>query len=106
MAEALAQGAPTLTRADLERYAWSLEQCEKMTQDALDGEAVLADQPEAMERLRTLLGFEAAPRVDTSSPRSSLPLRQATPGHEHRTGRRRVGVRRPGRDAIGMRGTD
>src|SRR2546425_1863837 len=106
LAEALAQGAPTLTRADLARHAWSLEQCEKMAQDALNGEAVLADQPEALERLRTLLGLEAAPRVDTGSPPSSPPLRQATPGHEHRTGRRRVGVRRPGRDAIGMRGTD
>lgn len=56
LAEALAQGAPTLTRADLARHAWSLEQCEKMAQDAWDGDAVLADQPEAMERLRTLLG--------------------------------------------------
>ena len=105
--EALAQGAPTLTRADLARHAWSLEQCEKMAQDALNGEAVLADQPEALERLRTLLGLEAAPRVDTGSPPSSPPLRRATPGHERRTqGRRRVGMRRPGRDAIGMRGTD
>ena len=107
LAEALAQGAPTLTRADLARHAWSLAQCEKMAQDALDGEAVLADQPEAMARLRTLLGFEAAPRVDTGSPRSRPALRRATPGPERRTqGRRRVGVRRPGRDAIGMRGTD
>ncbi len=107
LAEALAQGALTLTRADLARHAWSLEQCEKMAQDALDGEAVLAEQPEAMERLRTLLGLEAAPRVDTGSPRSRPPRRRVTPGHERRPqGRRRVGVRRPGRDAIGMRGTD
>src|SRR5256885_7059316 len=64
LAEALAQGALTLTRADLARHAWSLEQCEKMAQDALDGEAGLAEQPEAMERLRTLLGLEAAPPGD------------------------------------------
>jgi hypothetical protein len=107
LAEALAQGAPTLTRADLERHAWSLAQCEKMAQDALDGEAVLTEKPEAMGRLRTLLGLEAPPSVDTGSPRSRPPLRQATPRHERRTqGRRRVGVRRPGRDAVGRRGTD
>jgi hypothetical protein len=107
LAEALAQGALTLTRAALARHAWSLEQCEKMAQDAVDGEAVLADQPEAMERLRTLLGLEAAPRVDTGSPRSNPPLKRATPGRERQPqGRRRVGGRRPGRDVIGMGGTD
>lgn len=99
LAEALAQEAPTLTRADLARHAWSLDQCEKMAQDALDGEAVLAEQPEAMERLRTLLGVAATPSVDTGSPRNRPPLRRAQ-------GRRRVGVRRPRRDAVGRGGTN
>lgn len=99
LAEALAQEAPTLTRAHLARHAWSLDQCETMAQDALDGEAVLAEQPEAMERLRTLLGVAATPSVDTGSPRNRPPLRRAQ-------GRRRVGVRRPRRDAVGRGGTN
>lgn len=106
LAEALTQDASTLTRADLERHAWSLDQCEKMAQDAVEGEAVLTEKPGAMDRLRHLLGVEVKPSVETGRPRSSPPLPRATPTPERRPlGRSRVGVRRPGRDEVGRRGT-
>jgi DNA polymerase III delta prime subunit len=103
LAEALEQGAPTLSRTDLERHAWSLDQCEKMAQDALDGESVLNEAPDAAERLRSLLGLCTKPGVETRAvlrtPVASVPDRRQNPAS------RRVGSRKPARDAVGMRGT-
>ncbi len=106
LAEALERGAPTLTRADLERHAWSLDQCEKMAQDALDGESVLTEVPEAAERLCNLLGLGTKPAVETrtstgtalGTPATSVPDRPRNPAS------RRVGSRKPVRDAVGIRG--
>jgi len=102
LAEVLEQGAPTLTRADLERHAWSLDQCEKMAQDALDGESTLNGVQDAGERLHSLLGLSTKPGMETrtvsQTPVASVPDRRRNPAS------RRVGSRKPVRDAVGIRG--
>ncbi len=89
LADVLDRGAPTLTRVDLERHTWSLEQCEKMAQDVRDGESVLTEKPEAVERLRKLLCLGMKPDVDGKD-------------SERRTPSRRVGLRKPVRDEVGI----
>ena len=101
LAEALEQGAPTLTRADLERHAWSLDQCEKMAQDALDGESVLNEVSDAAERLRSLLGLGTTPGVETRTVPRTL---AASVPRRRNPASRRVGSRKPVRDAVGIRG--
>jgi hypothetical protein len=105
LAEVLEHGAPTVTRTDLERHAWSLDQCEKMVQEALDGEAVLAEKPEALDRLRSLLGLGA--KAEAQRPVSIQNMAQSTPvpGQRRNSGPRRVGSRKPVRDKVGIRGT-
>lgn len=103
LADALENGTPTLTRADLERHAWSLSQCEKMAQDALDGESVLAEEPEATERLRSLLGLGIKPGAETRTvPWTPV---ASVPDPRRNLTSRRVGSRKPVRDAVGIRGT-
>src|SRR2546426_763948 len=92
LADALDRGAPTLTRADLERHTWSLDQCEKMAQDARDGESVLSEKPEAVERVRKLLCLGMKPVVEAKDSTSA----------ERRTPSRRVGSRKPVRDDVGI----
>ena len=92
LADALDRGAPTLTRADLERHTWSLDQCEKMAQDARDGESVLTEKPEAVERLRKLLCLGMKPVVEAKDSTRA----------EGRTPSRRVGLRKPVRDEVGI----
>jgi hypothetical protein len=105
LAEVLEHGAPTVTRTDLERHAWSLDQCEKMVQEALDGETVLAEKPEAFDRLRSLLGLGA--KAEAQRPVSIQNMAQSTPvpGQRRNSGPRRVGSRKPVRDNVGIRGT-
>jgi hypothetical protein len=87
---------------DLERHACSLSQCEKMAQDALDGESVLAEEPEATERLRSLLGLGIKPDAKTKTvPRTPV---ASVPERRRNLNRRRVGSRKPVRDAVGIRG--
>jgi energy-coupling factor transporter ATP-binding protein EcfA2 len=43
LAAALEAGATTLTREHLEQHSWSTDQCEKMAQEALEGEFALAE---------------------------------------------------------------
>ncbi|MCI0421842.1 MAG: ATP-binding protein [Acidobacteria bacterium] len=103
LSEALEKGASTLTRADLERHSWSLDQCEKMTQEILEGESVLAEKPDANARLRRLLGLDTQPSSGGETPANAL-SRNSPPvnGRPKYQGMRRVGVRRPVRDAIGI----
>lgn len=105
LAEVLEHNSSTMTRADLERHAWSLDQCEKMVQEALDGEAVLAEKPEAFDRLRSLLGFAA--KADVERPVSSQNRTPAAPAPDRRQNPRNrgVGSRKPMRDKVGIRGT-
>jgi len=93
LADALDRGASTLTRADLERHSWSLDQCEKMAQDARDGESVLTEKPEAVEHLRKLLCLGMKPVKEAKNSSTA----------ELRTPSRRVGLRKPVRDEVGIR---
>jgi hypothetical protein len=95
-----------VTRTDLERHAWSLDQSEKMVQEALDGEAVLAEKPEALDRLRSLLGLGA--RAEAKRSVSIQNRTQPTPVPDQRgnSRTRRVGSRKPVRDKVGIRGAD
>jgi energy-coupling factor transporter ATP-binding protein EcfA2 len=103
LATALDEGSKTLTRQHLERHAWSLDQCHKMAQEAIEGEAAVTHTTESCLRLRQLLGF-SEPQVageDTealvANPLPALALkRQPT-----QRSRRRAGERRPKRDRIG-----
>jgi AAA domain len=103
LAEVLEQNAPTVTRTDLERHAWPLDQCEKMVQDALDGEAVLAEKPEAFDRLRSLLGL--GEKAEGDPPTSFRNRTQPTPMSNRNSRTRRVGSRKPVRDEVGTQGT-
>ena len=106
LAEATERSALTLTRADLERHAWSTDQCEKMAKDALDGESVLAEKPDSGVHLNKLLGLEK-PNAETESS-SSLPPTPPVQSHRgqrwNQRGRRtRVGSRKAVRDVVGIR---
>jgi hypothetical protein len=97
---AIEANAPTITRADLERTAPPLGTSKKVLEEALDGEAILAElAPEADPRpgeaeLRALLRLPA-PLDPTPQPRQQSPKLRSP------TSRRRPGERRPVRDAVG-----
>jgi len=105
LAAALERGAPTLTQADLEHYAWSLDQCEKMAQDTLEGESAFIEKPESARRLRELLGLGAMAGAEAAKPIGTAPGTEGRPSDVRRLRRRsrRVGLRRPVRDEVGMR---
>lgn len=103
LATALEEGSKTLTRQHLERHAWSLDQCHKMAQEAIEGEAALTHIAESSLRLRQLLGF-AEPQVSGAYAEAPVSPSLAAPGIKHQPtqrGRRRAGERRPKRDMIG-----
>jgi|SRR5262245_32305647 len=93
--EALSERAPTLTRKHLERHAWSLDQCEKMMQEALEGERELAEKPEARMRLHRMLGLSEPKTNHQSEPLKENSLPSTAKGA-------RVGRRNPVRDKIGQ----
>ncbi len=103
LAEVLEHNAPTVTRTDLERHAWPFDQCEKMVQEALDGEAILAEKPNAFDRLRSLLGL--GEKVEVQRPVSFQNRTQPTPMSNRNSRTRRVGSRKPVRDEVGIHGT-
>ena len=108
LAEVLEQDAPTVTRADLERHAWSLDQCEKMVREALDGEGVLAEKPAAYDRLRSLLGLGALgakAEVGRSGSIQNRTQAMPAPDQQRNSRSRRVGSRKPVRDKVGIRET-
>ena len=104
LAGVLERGAPILTRSDLEGCAWSLDQCMTTAQDTLDGESVFIAKPETANRLRELLGLGSMSCGDTVKPDSPSAQTSQRPsgerGPKHRT--RRVGLRRPERDEVGI----
>jgi AAA domain len=100
LAAALETGAPTLTREHLERYSWSTEQCEKMAQEALEGESALTEKKEARPHLLMLLGLAPKPGLAGGGTTAKSGERTA-PGRGPRPGRSRVGERSPVRDVIG-----
>ena len=104
LAAALERGAATLTRADLERCAWSLDQGVTTAQDTLDGESVFIAKPETAKRLRELLGLGLMTCADTTKPASAPGRTAQRPSGERglKRGGRRVGSRRPARDEVGI----
>jgi energy-coupling factor transporter ATP-binding protein EcfA2 len=79
LATALEEGSKTLTRQHLERHAWSLDQCHKMAQEAIEGEAALTHIAESSLRLRQLLGF-AEPQVSGAYAEAPVSPSLAAPG--------------------------
>jgi hypothetical protein len=86
--------APALSLAVLERTALSGSQCEKMLQDAREGEARLADNDNTRVRLRRLLNLPD----HMIAPAAAKAITPDGP----RVGRRTPGVRHPRRDQIGL----
>jgi hypothetical protein len=105
LSDVLEQDAPTLTRADLERCAWSLDQCMTTAQDTLDGESVFIEKPERANRLRQLLGFETIVGAETAKPVGTATQTETLPSGNGGLRRRsqRVGSRKPVRDEVGVR---
>jgi hypothetical protein len=104
LAEALERGAPTLTRADLERCTWSLDQCVTTARDTLDGESVFIEKTETANRLRQLLGLGRTAGTEAAKPAEMATRMEPVPsgagGLKRRA--RRVGLRRPVRDEVGI----
>jgi AAA domain len=107
LAAVLEQGAPTLTRADLEHSAWSLDQYEKMAQDTLESESAFIEKPESAGRLRELLGLGAMAGTEVTKPVSTAPGTEGRSSSARRLRRtsRRVGLRSPVRDQVGIHRT-
>jgi hypothetical protein len=99
LATALAEDATTVTPAHLRRHALAAAGCERMLSEALHGEEQLAEQEEAVVRLRFRLGLPA--------PEDSAPHSQRDTRTEPKTagaGTRRPGERLPKRDPIRVEG--
>jgi DNA polymerase III delta prime subunit len=98
---AVEAGATTITRADLERTAPPPSKSKKVLEEALDGEAKLAElDPEAdpraaEEELRSLLRLAPMP-----------PLPSAAPSSHTSAQRHRPGERKPVRDPVGPEGVE
>jgi energy-coupling factor transporter ATP-binding protein EcfA2 len=91
---ALRRDEPTITRANLELHALSVSQCETILSEAMEGEARLAETPEAKGRLLELLGLPAGVK------RVQAPQSIERPSIVRN---RRPGLRHPRRDPIGAK---
>jgi energy-coupling factor transporter ATP-binding protein EcfA2 len=98
LAKALKDGGRVLLHKHLERSALSVSQCEKMLEEAIEGEALLDDSRESRARLRRLMGLEAQFTKSRNGHNESGANKQKpiTPRK-----RRRPGERSPKRDRIG-----
>jgi AAA domain len=103
LAMALEEGATTLTRKHLELHSWSLDQCEKMAQEALEGESALAEKKEPRMRLLMLLGLDPKPGLaDATIAGSTARVQELRTSRQGQRRKRRVGERTPVRDEIGV----
>ncbi len=93
LADALANDAPTIDRACLDRNALSDFKLLQNAREIQAGEALLADRQERMVEIQALLGMAPAAPTASSANRSAEPKSQPT----------RVGTRRPGRDRVGVK---
>lgn len=91
-AHALKRGTTRLTRSDLEPYALSVSQCERMLSEAIEGELRLRETSDERCRLRTRLGL-----ANCTPGEGRLPADSSSKPH----GRGRLGERRPVRDSVG-----
>lgn len=83
------ENARTLTLKDLERYAWSSQQCVVMLAEAKEGEKKLEDRKEIQNELRAALGLDVASQA--KPPVQQQPSKQG----------RRVGESLPRRLPVG-----
>jgi hypothetical protein len=98
LAEALEQGAKTLSRALLARHALSVDRCDHMLTEAMAGEAALTEDGQAAYRLRVRLGLEPGPAQQHGhQQRGHGPGEDSLPSL---AGVRRVGHRKPHRDRV------
>jgi AAA domain len=99
----LEKGGRTLTRKQLEKHSWSLDQCEKMAQDTLEGESVLMGTSGSAKRLQQLLGVEERPVLNGTTGTSAINVDPASDEGDRPAKRRGryVGERKPKRDKIG-----
>jgi hypothetical protein len=102
LAAALDEGATTLTRNHLEKHSWSLDQCEKMAQEALEGESALAEKKEVRMRFLALLGLDAKSGLADAIVPAPSKVRESIPQRRDRRRRGRIGGRNPVRDEIGF----
>ena len=74
-------------------------------QDTLDGESMFIEKVETANRLRQLLGFGTMAGAEGAQPASTTPRPDMLPAGDGplKRGSRRVGLRRPVRDAVGIR---
>jgi hypothetical protein len=98
LVKALKDGGHCLTRRQIEKSAPSVSQVEKMFFEAVEGEALLEESPEARTRLRTLMGLPVTFTKSGSVPNinSKIALSENTPRKQ-----RKPGERKPKRDPIG-----
>jgi archaellum biogenesis ATPase FlaH len=96
LAKALKDGGRALSQKHLEKSALSISQCEKMLDEAIEGEALLDDSQEDRARLRSEMGLEAKLTIPNQNKPSADDLR--LPNQR----KRKPGERNPKRDPIGV----
>ena len=92
LAHALQRGKTSVSSSDLEPYALSLSQCERMLSEVIEGELRLRETADDRCRLRTRLGLTSS-SLGGGSPSGD--------NHMKRSDRVRPGQRRPVRDRVG-----
>jgi len=92
-------GEKTIALALLEQHALSVEQCEQMTTEAMEGETKLLSDTEAAYQLRLRLGLESP---GSGKARSEGQHHEGSKQQDTSRQRRepRVGQRRPARDPV------
>lgn len=102
LALAIRDKSVTLTFKHVEHRALSVTQCVTMLREALTGEKECEETEEARSLLRKNLGLTAKPSTSTrESVQSGEPAQSAITNQRRR--KRRVGVRSPKRDKIGIK---
>jgi AAA domain len=96
LAKALKDGGRALSQKNLEKSALSISQCEKMLDEATEGEALLDDSEEDRASLRREMGLEARLTIPNQNKPSADDLR--LPPRR----KRKPGERNPKRDPIGL----
>jgi hypothetical protein len=97
LSKALKDGGKVLSQKHLERSALSVSQCEKMLDEAIDGEKLLDDSQEDRAKLRRLMGLEAELTIPSEDKNVRSGGDVKPPGRR----KRKPGERNPKRDPIG-----
>jgi energy-coupling factor transporter ATP-binding protein EcfA2 len=99
LAQTLETGEKTMTSALLEQQAWSIEQCDQMTTEALEGEAKVLSAADGASRLQRRLGLESArigkAKHEHQQNNQAQEAETAVPGRSAC-----VGQRKPNRDPV------